>query len=344
MCGGATCSRRPAANPFPAPPPVNWEATPTLEQITTAINRTSVVTQLSTNTATIDVTSMPQVPKLSATVNIQREKDFRLKANLPLLLGQGLDMGSNQSVFWFEVPERLGKTLYYARHDQYQQQLSRSILPVSPAFVTDALGLVQVNPASVIEGPTIQPDGKIRIRTSNLTPVGPYQRVLLVDRSAGFVTDQMVYDPSNQLVAQSTATNHVYYDAQQVILPHRVQLSLKPTVGEPLAMQIDISSYIVNQLLSSDPQLFTMPTGASQSVDLAGAGASGVLPGGGNSIPSGSNPTIRDSTVSNQLSAAWPTSGPTKPNAGDTYAPISSGPTAYAADASLATPLRGTKR
>jgi hypothetical protein len=34
-------------------------------------------------------------------------------------------------------------------------------------------------------------------------------------------------------------------------------------------MQIDVGAYAVNQLLSGDPQLFTMPSSAAQAVDLA---------------------------------------------------------------------------
>ena len=239
-------------------------------------------------------------------MHLQRDKDFRLRASLPIVLGAGLDMGSNQELFWLEVPDGIRKTLYFARHDQYQQQLSRAVLPVDPSFVMDALGLVQVDPNQVVAGPVLRQDGKLELRTSRMTPSGLYQRVLYIEKDAGYVTDQLLYDPSGLLVAQSSATNHVYYDEQGVALPHQVRLNLKP-VGEPeLSMQIDVSSYAVNQLLTNDPQLFVIPTGASQTLDLSEMGAAG---------PIGALPPA-----------------------------ASSGPTAYTADASLGFPMRGERR
>jgi hypothetical protein len=248
-----------------------------LDEVVAAINRTGAVRQLSTNTAKVEMLSMPNIPRLSATMHLQRDKDFRLRASLPIVLGAGLDMGSNQEMFWLEVPEGIRKTLYYARHDQYQQQLSRAVMPVDPSFVMDSLGLVQVNPTEVVAGPVLRQDGKLELRTAQMTPSGLYQRVLYVEKQAGYVTDQLLYNPSGVLVAQSSATNHVYYDAQGVALPHQVRLNLKPVGEQEMSMQIEISSYTVNQLLTNDPQLFVIPSGASQTVDLTQLGGLGPL-------------------------------------------------------------------
>ncbi len=216
----------------------------------------------------------------SATLNLEREKKFRLRASLPIILGAGMDLGSNDEVFWFEVPEGISKTLYYARHDQYRQQLNRAILPVDPTWFMDALGLVQIDPNAVVEGPVKRDDGKLQVRSTMMMPNGMYQRVCLIEPSGGYVTDQFLYAPSGTLVAESQASNHVYYEQQQCALPHRVELRLAPAVGPPLAMRIDVGSYTVNQLLSGDPQLFTMPASASQAVDLTtlSGGAPMIVP------------------------------------------------------------------
>ena len=281
VSGGATCARRPATVPFP-PPPVVLNDTPTLQEVTSVVNRTRNVLQLSSNSAKVEMLSMPNVPRLSATLNLEREKRFRLRASLPIVLGAGIDMGSNDEVFWFEVPEGISKSLYYARHDQYQQQLHRAILPVDPTWVMDALGLVQIDPATVVAGPVRRDDGKLEIRNTMNMPDGVYQRVCLIEPSAGYVTHQFLYSPANQLIAQSRATNHVYYEQQQCALPHEVELNLAPASGPPLSMRIEVGSYTVNQLLSGDPQLFAMPTSASQAIDLttlsAGAPAAPSVP------------------------------------------------------------------
>ncbi|MGI9471439.1 MAG: hypothetical protein ACR2NZ_07910 [Rubripirellula sp.] len=304
VSGGATCARREAPLPFP-PPPVVLDTTPTLEQLTSVVNRTQSVQQLSTNSASVKMLSMPSLPKLGATLNLEREKKFRLRASLPIVLGAGMDMGSNDEVFWFEVPEGISKTLYYARHDQYRQQLNRAILPVDPTWVTDALGLVQIDPATVDAGPITRDDGKYEISSTLNMPDGVYHRICFVEPNAGYVTDQFLYSPAGKLIAESHASNHAYYDQQQCALPHRVELKLSPAVGPPLEMRIEVGGYTVNQLLSGDPQLFAMPTSASQMVDLT--------------------------TLSGNPSVAPPTAG-------------ASTPINYSANANTTLPLRGMTR
>ncbi|QDT04388.1 hypothetical protein K227x_27790 [Rubripirellula lacrimiformis] len=318
VSGGATCARRQPAIPYP-PPPVVFNETPTLQEVATVVNRTANVQQLSTNSASIELLSMPSVPRLSATMNLQREKNFRLRGSIPILLGMGFDMGSNQDVFWFEVPEDMSKKLYYASHQAYQQQLDRAILPVDPTWIMDALGLAQIDPNTVVAGPILLPDGKLQVRSTIASSIGNYQRDLFIEPKAGYVTDQYLYNPSGQLVAQSQASNHRYYEAQQCVLPHRVDLNLVPGagMGPPLTMRIDISDYTVNQLLSGDPNLFTMPTSASRQVDLT------TLSGGMPMAATGTSPNT---------------------STGIGTRPIVSGPSEYSADASSAYPLRGTIR
>lgn len=304
VSGGATCARRDVPLPFP-PPPVVFNETPTLEEVTAVVNRTSSIHQLSSNTASVELLSMPSLPRLGATLNLERDRRFRLRASLPIVLGAGMDLGSNDEMFWIEVPEGISKTLYYARHDQYRQQLNRAILPVDPTWVMDALGLVQIDPATVVAGPVTRTDGKLEIRSTMSMPNGTYQRVCLIEPSAGYVTHQFLYAPNGNLIAQSQASNHAYYEAQQCALPHRVELNLAPSGGPPLSMRIEIGSYAVNQLLSGDPQLFTMPTSASQAVDLTKLGQS--------------TPAV-------------------------TASPASSTPVNYSANVPTAYPLRGTLR
>ena len=146
---------------------------------------------------------MPGVPQLNATLNLERERRFRLRANMPVMVVAGIDLGSNDEMFWFEVPERMSKTLYYARHDQYRQQLNRAILPVDPTWVMDALGLVQIDPSHRRR----RSSQTRRRKTGNSQhdaqcPSGMYQRVCLIEPIAGYVTDQFLEDPSGKLIAR----------------------------------------------------------------------------------------------------------------------------------------------
>lgn len=280
VSGGATCARRNAPLPFP-PPPVVLTATPTLEELVPIVNRTDSIRQLSSNSATVTVLSMPRLPRLTnANVHLQRERSFRLRANLPIMFGAGVDMGSNDERFWFEVPEgvTLSKTLYYAGHEQYKQQLHRAVLPVDPVWIMDALGLARIDPSTVVAGPVRREDGKLEVRSTIALPDGIYQRVCYIEPEVGYITHQLLYAPSGTLIAQSVATNHVYYEQAQCALPHQVDLTLTPAVGPPLSMRIEVGKYAVNQLLSGDPNLFTMPQTASKAVDLTTLSAPSAIP------------------------------------------------------------------
>ncbi|MFK8110601.1 MAG: hypothetical protein AB8B91_00275 [Rubripirellula sp.] len=265
---GCASARRGAQIQLP-PPPVVLSDMPTMEQVVAVVNRTQNVRQLSSNSTEVEVLSM-NVPRLSATLNLEREKKLRLRAGIPMLLGAGMDLGSNDETFWFEVPEGVGmsKTMYYARHDQYREQLNRAIFPVDPTWVMDALGLVQINPANVVDGPVKRPDGKLELRDTMMMPDGMYQRVCFVEPSAGYVTDQFLYAPNGVEVARSLASDHRYYNETQCALPHTVELTLKPAGGQPLSLRIKVGTYAVNQLLSGDPNLFTMPSSGAKAVDL----------------------------------------------------------------------------
>ena len=277
VCGGAACSTRTAPMPFP-PPPVVLNEEASLEQIASVVNRSQGIRQLSTNSATVKMLSMPSLPKLNATMHLEREKNFRLRASLPIVMGAGMDLGSNDEVFWFEVPEGVSKTLYYARHDQYRQQLERAILPVDPSWIMGALGLVQIDPNTVDAGPVKRPDGRYEISSMVSMPNGIYHRIYFIDPQAGHVTDQYLYSPTGHLVAESHASQHAYYEQFQCSLPHVVQVKLTPNVGPPLEMKIEVGSYAINQLLVNDPAVFVIPTSASNVVDLTTVAAGSSTP------------------------------------------------------------------
>jgi len=271
VAGGATCYRQ-TVKPNQMPPPEVFSGLPTLNELAGVMNRTDSITQLSSNSVSVEVPSMSNVPRLSASLAINRPREFRMRASVPLLLGSGIDLGSNNELFWLEVPDNMTQTLYFARHDQYQRQADRSILPVDPSWFVDALGLVHLDPSQVVEGPILRSDGRLEVRSMMQYPDGLYSRVCVIEPTAGYVTDQILYGPSGKLIAGASASNHRYYPDQQCALPHQVHVRLVPDNGPPLELKLAIGTYTVNQLLSGDPQLFTMPQTARQQINMAELG------------------------------------------------------------------------
>jgi len=268
VSGGATCVQRGSQPVFP-PPPTILSETPSLDAVIGAVNRTDTVRQLSTNSASIQDLN-GKTPRLSATVHLQREKDFRLRASLPIILGSSLDIGSNQDVFWIEMPERMRRTMYFARHDQYAQQLERAVVPVNPAWLIEAIGLVHLDRNLVLQGPVRRTDGLLEIRSR--MPDGIHQRVCYIDPQGGYVTQQLITKPNfsggETLIAESRTADHRYYEAAQCVIPHQVQIRLLPSAAPEMNLRIEVGQYTVNQLLSGEPDLFVMPQTAGNIQDL----------------------------------------------------------------------------
>lgn len=293
FAGGATCNRR-AVRVDHMPPPQVFSGLPTIETLAEVVNRTDSIGQLASNSVSVEVPTMPNVPRLSATLSVDRPHNFRMRASLPIMLGSGMDMGSNAELFWFQVPEGMTQTLYFANHQQFRHRPIRSILPVDPTWISDALGLVHIDPQEVVEGPILRTDGRLEVRTMVPMSDGLHSRVCIIEPTAGYVTDQMLYGPDGRMIAAASGSNHRYYPDQQCALPHRVQLRLLPTEGQPLELKLDIGSYVVNQLISGDPKLFAMPQDASRKIDLSSLGGPVDPPGySGQAVPTAQPSTPR---------------------------------------------------
>lgn len=269
VSGGATCVPQRGTLNFPPPPNVLAE-TPSLSQVVSAVNRTDAIRQLSTNSATIK-DLVGRAPRLEATVNLERERRFRLRANLSIMLGAALDIGSNDQVFWFEFPDGgITRTMFFARHDAYRRQQHRAIIPIDPAWLIEAIGLVHLDPVRVIAGPVRRSDGLLEVRSR--MPDGTHQQVCYIDPVGGYVTQQLVTRPlaggGETLVAESRTGDHRYYEGVECVLPHTIQVRLLPTGGPEMHLRIEVGDYAVNQLLSGDPNLFVMPQTASEIRDL----------------------------------------------------------------------------
>lgn len=277
VAGGATCSNRTRVNDFD-PPPTIFRAKPTLEELVAAVNRTDSIEKMQSSSATVELLDSPfPISKLSASLAIQRPRGLRMRASLPIVLGAGLDVGSNDEVFWMRHPDGMHQTLLYSRHDEYQRNMLGAPIPVPPNWIIEAMGLVHIDPSLVTEGPLERGDGQLELRTQIPTPSGVFQRVLMIDAAGGFVREQYVYTPTGQLVARAAGSDHRFYAGSSVVLPHSVRIHLEPANGPPLGLSVEIGEYVLNQLLGSDPNMFEMPTeGNVQIVDLARLGP--VLP------------------------------------------------------------------
>lgn len=253
VSGGATCAKRRTISEFA--PPVVFQQTPTLDELTNYVNRSLALERIESNT--LSITSPDFSGKLSGTLQWERPHNFNLQAYVgSRVMGTVLAAGSNSDMFWLQSQG----TLYHARHDEFEAQPGpRRILPISPLWLREALGIVEFDPTFEHEGPTVRTDGRLEVRSLIPSPRGPYRRVLVFAPATGVVEETLLYDQSGRMVATAQQSQHEYYSAIDSSLPHKVIVQLAPDEGERMSFTIDVGFYLLNQASTGQSTAFIPP-------------------------------------------------------------------------------------
>jgi hypothetical protein len=235
------------------PPPIAFTALPSPMEAVGAVNaNTQRVQSLQTQGATI---SIPGAPAISAEIAIQRPKKLRLRAKTQLT-GPELDLGSNDELFWLWAARMPEPSVYFARHDQFATSRARQMLTIEPGWLIEALGLVEIDPASVLEGPHADGNDRVKLRTTVASAGGQYTRLLLLHHRYAWVLEQHVYDERGQLVGSAFCSGHEYNTVDGVSLPKRITVQVPH--GLP-RLQLDIDRWAINQPLIDAATAFELP-------------------------------------------------------------------------------------
>ena len=263
---GATCARRETLQRN-FRPPVIFEQTPTLAEVTQHLNRSLAIHRIESNSLTV---SSPNIPvKLTGSLIWERTENFSLQAYpfTRAMMGNGLIAGSNPEMFWLQTQG----DLFYARYDEFNRQSGpRKILPVSPLWLREAMGIVEMNPSYRHDAPLRRGDGKLQVVTyipsQPFDPRFPqqnteYKRVLILDGSFGTIEQTLLYNPAGKLVAQATQSEHDDLESSEIgwPLPHRIDVQLHPDEGESLAFTVEVGFYLLNDDASATASTFTLP-------------------------------------------------------------------------------------
>ncbi|MEO8498043.1 MAG: hypothetical protein ABI614_23505, partial [Planctomycetota bacterium] len=245
VASGATCRR----NTYGIDPmaPAAFVTTPTLDEIIYAVNaNTSRVQQLHSDSAWL---SLPGLPSLRTTLSLEREMRFRLKSKL---IGPELDIGSNDELFWFWAKQAPEPLVFYASHRDFAASPTRNMFPVDPHWLIEAIGLVQLEPGGMHEGPISRGDGRVEVRTRLWQSTGEMTRVLVIDERYGWILEQHLLDATGRAVASSRTSGHRYNAAAAVALPHRIEITMPDA---QLSLTLDVSEYAINSLYGSPMEL-----------------------------------------------------------------------------------------
>src|SRR5688572_11627998 len=154
-------------NPFAAQGPVAPQVLAegaTRDQIIAAVNQNSArIRSLSVTGASITIPDTMGLPTLTGNIAAERPGRFRLTAGTAF--GQEVDVGSNDELFWMWVRRNQPPAVYFCRHDQFAGSNIRQIMPIEPSWLLAAMGIVDLDPASVIDGPLPRGDGTVELRS-----------------------------------------------------------------------------------------------------------------------------------------------------------------------------------
>ena len=271
VTGGATCMPRRSIPEF-QPKPL-FTTPPTLDQLTEAINRSRNVQSLQSNSVTVNVNNERTI---NTNVTWAREKRFRMTASVAGFAG--VDIGSNDEVFWMAIRGGLTKEMYFARHVEFESQVDRPVLPVSPIWLIQAMGICEIK-SRLVQDPVTRADGLVELTTEEPSPIGNYTRTLVVDPKYGFTRQVFLRDPTGRLVANAQQSKHEYYASVQSSLPHHIKVQLIPSGSPLLEIDISIASYVVNSLATDNMTQFVMPnTNGYQVVNLGQSGPQAIVP------------------------------------------------------------------
>ena len=239
------------------PPPQSFvgSAQPTLEQITSGINRNSqIIRNFTTENASIQIPGV-LIP-LHARLTFERSKRLRIQGSATSLSSQEFDFGSNDTLFWLWMRRNPGE-MWYCRHDQYPTSPVRSDIPLDPDWLIEALGIVEFKPTDQHFGPTRMNDGNWEIMSHCVTPSGQYIKRTVIDSKIGWVVRQELYTPQNALVALAEASDLRFDRSTGIYYVKRVSVQCQGMEGK---MTIDLGSPTFNTSVPFPSTMFVMPS------------------------------------------------------------------------------------
>lgn len=230
-------------------------AMPTLEQITSAVNRNSQsIRNFTTANASIHMpgTIMP----LYARLTFERPKRLRIQGSLSSLGNQEFDFGSNDMIFWLWIRINAGE-MWYCRHDQYPTCPVRSTIPIDPDWLIEALGVVEFKPTDQHFGPTRIEDGNWEIISHCQTPSGQYIKRTVIDSKIGCVLRQELYTPQNELIALTETENTRFDRETNIYYAKRVKVWCQGMKGGKMILDLGLPAF--NTSASFAETMFNMP-------------------------------------------------------------------------------------
>jgi len=223
-------------------------------------SRAQLVKQLQ---ASVSV-KMTGAPKIKGTIQVEFPERLRLKAGFLGLSELGVDVGSNDELFWIWVKASSSEqpeVMYYAEHGDYDRSTLRLSIPLDPKWLLDGLGLSQFSAQDRHVGPFARPDGKIELMTEKQSPAGLQRVVTLFDARSFVIVQQALYNSEDKLVAYMNSSDHqaVNTNGQSIDVPKKIKIVVVEGNGETAGMTIQLGRISLDPLYGDPRKMWSLP-------------------------------------------------------------------------------------
>ena len=238
----------------PPPLPAMFSGTPTLDQLTSAVYRNStMVRTMEIDEATIRVAGVA-IP-VKASILLERPKRLRIRGGISTITGQEIDFGSNDELFWLWRKRDENRMLAYARHDQFATSPVRRHVPLDPAWLLEAVGIIDPVAGERHSGPFTTENGKLKIETERPGLGGMCRKITIIDPVTGCILRQEMYSPQGELTAVAVTSDHLYDPATGILYARHIEIQCQGAEG---MTTIDLGTPKFN--ISINPAEFIKPT------------------------------------------------------------------------------------
>jgi hypothetical protein len=254
------CSHFPWTRSAPDSPGLTvTAANPTAADLIASLNDNARRVQaLECRALDMDCTQKYQSISLQANMVCQKPRNFRLGAKI--LGNTGVDMGSNDSEFWYWISKAEPPYLVHCSYQDLATGQVRMPFPFQPDWIMEALGIAEMDPAKNYE--LIPRQGKFELVERTVSPQGQQVRKVTViarTRTQYQVTAHLLQDVNGKEICSAYVSEVQQDPTSGALLPRVVQL-LWP--AEQMKMKMRLSGITVNPGLPQErvARLFTRPT------------------------------------------------------------------------------------
>lgn len=206
-------------------------------------------------------------PSLTAKLAIERPRNFRLQASMPIGGNDLVDLGSNDERFWFWMRNDEDPAIVTARHDCLREAQQALPLPFEPDWLIEALGVIPLDESEIdFEKHPTDPK-RVFFRRKRKAPDGsPVELVSTVDTCKGVIVDHSLSDRAGNMIALAHMGDHYHDGKTGLVLAHVVELSWPQT---KMGLRLTMGAIEVNPVTLSSKQ-FAMPVIANCRVEDIG--------------------------------------------------------------------------